>query len=357
MKSRAEKERDWPEFMQSTVSYSTVAYLFLFFRNIKRMFNMVLLDIVVAEKLEKGEIEHSMTPDQVDETRHFIMLTALSRLMVMLETLFAVGSTLITKPRVQIDLGETLTRYNSGAIKEFAAKVRAAPPMWDLLCFPDLDVVAAGGGLSPPEKSLLAKILDESVNYFHGLFMELAEFHTVNEIAYNKFKHGLPLIVAAKGPGDLPSVTYAFDRRREPPEIVCLQVRPPVEGWFNAVTIVPYSPQTFEKYRDLLKKIELVVKQIVNNIWLWISNCGEDYVPLVVFNNRWESNIVVARELQNIEAVPLSEVIGKIVAGMNLTSPGISTWELKFDSPADLEKLKMCFSAHAAATLYAGDPS
>jgi len=125
--------------------------------------------------------------------------------------------------------------------------------------------------------------------YIKLIMTHYTSFYDEHRIAYNKFKHGLSVVVGLKpkiSGYDSPAV-LVMDMQNKVESLRCryLQARntlPDEYRWFNTLSIIAIREKTFEKYSEILADLKTLVQGIDDNHFVRGTNCGTDYMPKAI---------------------------------------------------------------------------
>jgi len=283
-----EKKRRASDFVNKELTWAGYTSIQLFFFNVKTMISLIELEGVMLKKVEMGEIKHNMPDDYLLRVKHFILLDALAKTMMLVEGVLALCAGLSECNPSRQKISHQMARYKKKQINAFIKHFKNNEvDLWKMAAFPNLDKLQDNCGLTVEEKENIRKLFDNSCNALRNTLNAIIDFYEKNEILYWKFRHGLSIIAGFKlvsQPIDvLPSILWAIDRLSKKPSSICLEATdllPPELRWFNTISILPYSAKTFQHYSSILSDLRNLARYIINNQILWAINCGEDYFPM-----------------------------------------------------------------------------
>jgi len=306
---------DMDEFTQAGCRIAS-----LFVLNVKQIGHLIELSGIIIDKLEKGEIKHTMNKEQLLRMKHLILLDALARTIVIVEGTIALCSVLSQQSASMRDVAHCMTSYSQDKIDSFMKGLdRGKISIWRLAGFPELGELQKRCGLGSDERMLMHKLLENSCKAVQKALGDIVRFYQVNRVFHGKFKHGLTFLLGLTGglPQDesLSSVSVAFDRRNKaPPVYIPATSKPPVGyEWFNTMSILPYRQETFERINQTLSDTTKLVSYMVNNHLMRVVNQGECYLPYQKQpDGTWKLEIYVDKQLTQREQEEFDSIIKKI---------------------------------------------
>jgi len=283
-----EKKKRASDFVNKELTWAGYTSVQLFLFNMKTVISLIELERIMLKKVETGEIKHNMPDDYLLRVKHFILLDALAKTMMLIEGVLALCAGLSERNTSRKKISYQMARYEKKQVNAFIKHFKNNDvDLWKLASLPNLEKLQENCGLTAEEKENLRKLFDNSCNALRNALNAIIAFYEKNEILYWKFRHGLSIIAGFKlvsQPIDsLSSILWAIDRLPRKPSSTYLEATDllqPELRWFNTISILPYSEKTFQHYSSILSDLRDLARYIVNNQILWAINCGEDYFPM-----------------------------------------------------------------------------
>jgi len=196
-----QKRREFMAYLEREYSATAFYYLNLFGHNFLLCCDLIHLDGVTIKFLEEGKIEHTYPNDALNAIKGMIVLSALSKIMVLIESFLRMTDALGKDFK---KLPNEMLRYSSKrSLDTILDKAKngylSKDEIWRIFGFPHIEDLP----LSKEEKYLVEKVLDHSADQIRTFYERIAQFYDDHRIAYNKFKHGLSVIVGLE-----PTTTY-----------------------------------------------------------------------------------------------------------------------------------------------------
>jgi hypothetical protein len=281
-----EKRKNFNHFMRSKeFTLTTFSYLSLLSHNIGFISKLVRLHGLFYSRLENDD-QSVLSDESARAMKHFIHLDALSKVMMMLETLFGLALALLGEYK---DVPRKMMVYDQkridGLVRKLMQDTLTTEEIWRIIGFPSLDRLH----LSPVERETISKILVKSASDVREFLRRLAQFYVDHKSAYNRFKHGFSIIAGFESSDDQVGLAMVFDRKRR------LQGRffrvtegIRLEGfdWFNVINLVPDSQQAFNYYQEIADLAASMYLHIARNHLDYAYNLGEDYFPQAVISKQ-----------------------------------------------------------------------
>ena len=360
IQEKMEKSRQFIASPDFTVATHTV--LSLFNRNAQNLLHAVILEGVLLDKIEKGEIDTGLSPDILAETKSFVLLDGLAKIMMLIEGFFALCGTLSEPAKGHKSLPKTMAYYDMREVNDFTKRFKEQKiDIWRLFRFPEISELL----VDPEEAVFIERLFEDSCIALATNVAKLIEFYECNRIPYYKLKHGLSIIAGMrvtdpKGGNSPLLLTWALDRwENKDPPCLCHKAKdslmPEDLKWFDTISIIPYGPQTFKKHSEIMFLLRTMIEHLTFNHLDWASNCGKDYFPM-----KWTSEtqchplIYLPRKLEGADQRLYDQVVLKIRGNMNLARK-----DYKFDfkiSTEVMEKIFNSFEKNQVATIR-GQPS
>jgi len=358
-----EKREKALDFVTSEFTWASYTSLNLFSLNVQNMIHLIELTGIVLTKIEKGEIEHTMSDDQLLRMKHLILSDSLAKLMMIVEGVLALCSALSDLGARKRDIAHRMMWYAQEQIDAFIERFeRNRVSIWKIAGFPDLAKLQRNCGLTNSERRLIWELFQDSCAVIRKALKEIIDFYQNNRIIYGKFKHGLTILlgfkVGSQGGDDIPStVSLALDHRSHEPPSICVRAvgqLPPEYQWFNTISILPYWKATFEKYSGIMSDIRKMVTYIANNHLLWAENCGEDYFPLERQpDGKWVPTIYATKSLTQEQQTTYESIIQKITANMYYVANRLFNFQLNLKDKS-LKMILECLQRDQVATIFFG---
>jgi hypothetical protein len=357
MNIQEKKERSRQFIASSEFTVATHTVLALFNRNAQNLLNTVTLEGILLDRIEKGEIDTGLAPDVLAETKSFVLLDGLAKIMMLTEGFFALCEALSNPKKGYKSLPETMARYDMREINDFIRRFKGKEiDVWNLFRFPKISELL----IEPNEAVFIEKLFRDSCKVLETNIFKLIEFYECNRIPYYKLKHGLSIMAGMKvtGPkeGNFPSLLiYALDRweNKDPP---CLchkskdSLMPEDLKWFDTISMVPYWVNTFKKHSEIMFLLRTMIEHLTSNHLDWASNCGKDYFPM-----KWTSEtqchplIYLPYKLEGSDQALYDPVVQKICNNMNLAR---KDYNFGFNIPNEImEKIFNSFEKNQVATI------
>lgn len=282
-----EKRKRFKDFMRSDLfTLTTFAYLNLVSNNIKLMVDLIRLEGVLYDKVEKCEISYSGSEEARTSIKHLIHLDALSKIMMILETFFALAQALLGDYK---DISAKMMKYHQRNIDKFVREIIKKRldkgQIWKIAGFPSLEKL----NLNMGEEDAVAKVLERSANDIADFLRRLAQFYLDHKSLYNRFKHGFSMMVGFQNPQDKIGIAMALDRKTNfQGRFLRATEGLLLEGldWFNLLSLLPHTSPTFEYYSKILNDLTLVPYEMIQNHLSYGYNLGEDYLPQKIISER-----------------------------------------------------------------------
>lgn len=315
--------------------------------------------MALHEKIERGEFQTGLTEDFLSETKQFLYMDALAKIMMLIEGLLALSDAISDPAKGYPKIAETMASYRDSANLAFIGKFRAQQiDLQRLAGLPDLNKLS----MTQSEKDIIMKAFEETEMVFERLLNVVITFYECNSIPYNKFKHGLSLIPGMKLKNPQQQITAslltALDRRSRAPSCTTIETReslvPPQVGWFNILCFVP-SPQ-IEIYESIITPLRSVISYITGNHLFYAVNCGEDYFPGELGDGKFTPKLLLLPGSPFGQAPgkeQLEPIIKKILENMNMPSMKFH-FDLSF-SQEIIAKLLESFQAHGSALIWSSE--
>jgi hypothetical protein len=178
-----EKINKWQEFMQSKeFGRETWIVLTLLGFNLINVIRTIELDNVVIKKVETNEIKHTFNPRTKLRIQQHVMLDSLSKLLVVIETIFALC---IGLRRGYQYVPSTLAYYDIDQTRSFIERLRKKNlNVGTILGLPKIENLS----LDKNEKKLVGSIFAQMTKVTLQAMIRMAEFYDKYRIIYGKSK-------------------------------------------------------------------------------------------------------------------------------------------------------------------------
>lgn len=351
------------EFIRKRFTESAFTELALFDRNAQSLVNVVRLEMMVHDKLERKEIETGLSDELLLEVKQFLYIDALAKIMMLIEGLLAMSDAISDPGKGYAKISEAMISYRDPSILKFISRFRAKQvDLWKLAGLPALEKLP----ITAQEAADLKVAFQESVTIFEEFLTIVVNFYECNMIPYNKFKHGLSLIAGMqlKDPQQrtVAHVLTALERTRKGrvPSCTCYQTTerlvPPDIGWFNTLCFVP-SPQR-EKYESIINSLLSAISFIAGNHILYALNCGEDYFPLKMGPDGTPVPFLLLPKnslfLAEYGKKQIEPIIKKVVANTNYSQKTTINFIVTI-TDEKMRKILECFREHASALIWSSE--
>lgn len=342
-----------PEFTETTFSV-----LVLFHGNVANLTRAFSLEALLLDKLDKGEIDHRLPSDILDQVKGFILLDGLAKIMMLAEGFFALVSALSDKKRGYRGVPKAMANYRQGYIDDFIERFQKGKvEMYKLAGFPEVDRL----NLTQQDKEFISRLLNDSSSHLGEIIEDIITFYQCNRIPYNKLKHGLSVLSGFRLSGSrkrelAPSWVVALHHSGvEGPPCAHLKattsIKPNELEWYDTIAIIPYERATFERQSAVLRNLLVLIEHIIRNHLDRASNCEEDYFPAVRRPDGSHGAIILPYRLEGKDKERFDRIVMKILRNMNL--PEYST-SRRFNFTEELiEKIERCFAQNQVATVWA----
>jgi len=238
---------------------------------------LVALDGVVVRYLDEGKISHNYPDGPLQKLKHLIQLSALSKLSMLVETLFGLADSLRGAP---MDVPTRMMTYEdaNNFARHTIGKHFPTNEVWRILAYPDPSQLP----LDRNERRVVRGVLEQSCSVVRLAFTRLGHFLLDNGVAYAKFRHGLSIIPGLEGPANWKSVMAIFDRKTAVigrHKTVEENFLPDPISWFNVVSLVPHDPDCWNIYSQRLNDLRMLHNEIVQNQLTRTFNPDDIYLP------------------------------------------------------------------------------
>jgi hypothetical protein len=354
-----EKKKSQSDFIHNKFTENAFTELLLFARNSRALINVIRLELILHEKTGSDAFLTGLIDPFPSETKQFLSLDALGKIMMLIEGLLVVSDTISDEAKGYRKLAEAMASYKHRTILAFIERFRTKKvDLQRLIGLPEIDKLL----ITPSEKDEISgafKEIEKAVEQFLSLIIN---FYECNLIPYNKFKHGLSLIPGMKLNNSeqqtIASVLTALDKKDKAPSCLAFETKerlmPPELGWFNTMCFVP-SPQ-IEIYEAIITQLNALIPYITNNHLYFAANCGEDYFPVELSDGNFKPRLLLppgSPYLQGDADRRLTPVILKITKNMNMPILQVS-FNLNFSSDK-IAKILKSFQDHGSALIWSSE--
>jgi len=355
IQEKRERSRQFIASSEFTVATHTV--LALFNKNAQNLLNAVSLEGVLLDRIEKGEIDTGLPPDVLIETKSFVLLDGLAKIMMLAEGFFALCDAMSNPAKGYKSLPTTMARYDTREVNDFIRRFKDKKiDVWNLFRFPKISELL----IEPNEAVFIRRLFKDSCKALEATIFKLIEFYECNRIPYYKLKHGLSIMAGMKvaGPkeGSYPSLLiYALDRwENKDPPCLCHKTKdslmPEDLKWFDTISMVPYWANTFKKHSEMMFSLRTMIEHLTLNHLDWASNCGKDYFPMKwTSETQCHAQIYLPYKLEGADKELYDQVVQKISNNMNLAR---KDYNFSFNIPGEvMEKVFTSFEKNQVATI------
>ncbi len=334
-------------YLEREYSTTSFYYLNLFAHNFALCCDAVLLDGVTIKFLEEGKIKHTYPAGALKSLQHMIVLSALSKIMVLIESFFRVTDAL---SREYKKLSSKMLEYYqsdslNGVLDKAKNSTMGKDTIWRVFGFPRVEDLP----LSYYEKKIVEVVLNHAIEHIETFYRSIARFYDNHRIAYNKFKHGLSVLVGLE-----PKTTFldnplilVMDVQKKIDKIRCECLKgklklPDEYGLFNAVSVIPVREATFNEFSGILADMKGLVQAIADNHFVRGINCGIGYLP---------KNIHTAKDFPKGVFRNFQKIADEKIAPITyLMQPPTFKFELDFGKPLS-ESLRAQLEKENVATI------
>jgi hypothetical protein len=354
-----EKRKLQSDFIHNNFTENAFTELLLFARNSGALLNLIRLELTLHEKIERDEFPTGLIDPFLSETKQFLSLDALAKIMMLIEGLLVLLDTVSDEAKGYSKIAKAMASYKPRSIYSFIARFKNRQVnLRRLVGLPEVDKLL----ITKSEKDEIRGAFNEIEKSVAQFLNFIIGFYECNSIPYNKFKHGLSLIPGMKlnNPEQhtITSLFAALDRKDKAPPIVAIETRerlaPTELGWFNVICFVP-SPQN-EIYEAIIAQLTALIPYITNNHLFFAANCGEDYFPVEVSDGKFKPRLLLAPGslyLQKEADERLTPIILKITRNMNMPTFQV-TFNLNFSSEK-IAKILKSFQSHGSAVIWSSE--
>jgi len=342
-----QKKSQFMGYIESEYSTTSFYYLNLFAHNFALCCDVVLLDGVTIKFLEEGKIKHTYPPEVLKSLQHMIVLSALSKIMVLIESFLRVTEALSKNYKTLPS--RMLEYYSPDSLNKVLDKAKyetwEKDEIWRVFGFPYTEDLP----LTQDEKDVAEKVLNHGVELIKTFYKSIARFYDDHRISYNKFKHGLSVVVGLE-----PTTTIldnplilVMDVHKKINRIRCNcligKLKLPGEyELFNAISVIPMREATINEFSGILADMKGLVQAIADNHFVRGINCGIGYLP---------KNIHTAKDFPEDIFKTFQKIADEKIAPMTyLMQPPTFKFEIDFGKPLS-ESLRIHFEKENIATI------
>lgn len=343
----SEYKRDkFIDYLKSEYSVTSFYYLQLFVHTFKLCTDLVVLDGITIKFLDEGKIKHDYKEDALLALKHMLILSALSKIMVLIESFLSISDSLLFAYK---EVPKKMLRYRQINIDNFINKIKKG-----LLTKIDIQTIYGFPNVSDlplkdKEKFLIEEVLNHSAEHILTFYKRIVKFYDNHRRPYNKFKHGLSIISGLKpvsSKDDYPMIA-TLDRCEDVAKmkggyIPSDKIFPAEYGWYNLITLIPYRDETFNAYNDILSDLKKLVSVLSENHLIRGFNLGTNYLPKI---------IPTSKEFSDEKFKKLRKIADtKIYPKMYDPAPPTFQFELTFNDPV-LTELRNHIKINNIATI------
>lgn len=342
---------------------TTWASMYMMRRSVHTMLNAIRAESGYIKRLETisdGDLPSNAL--EREELRNFLQLDVISKLMMLIETTFALSDALSAKGS---EVPRKLAYYGLGVIERFQRLLQDPSSnsrimLARILALPSPSKFSIG----TTEREAMQWLTDGTCKNFSARLMAWASFYRNHSIAYNKLKHGLSLTTGYHVRDETGvdakqfSLSFAYDRVGErkrplPTNIVYMSGQIHEGAWFDTINIIPFSEENLNLYVNLATEIDNWIGYIVDNQLTRAENADETYLPgryapdkkaytVIYMCNQNESG----RDLGS-----LRDFFQNIIKEMYINPDRTSLIEFFFSNDKAAPKLLSIFKAWNSATI------
>ncbi len=299
-----EYKRDkFMDYLKSEYSLTTFYYLQLFIHTFKLCIDLVVLDGVTVKFLDEGKIKHDYKKDDLLALKPMLILSALSKIMVLIESFLSISDSLLSDYK---KIPKKMLRYRQNNIDNFIEKIKKGlltkSDIWTIYGFPNVDDFP----LQDKEKSLVKEVLIHSTEHILTFYKKIVKFYDNHRRPYNKFKHGLSIISGLKSlssKDNYPLIAtldrYGDITKMRGDYVLSDRILPKEYEWFNSITLIPYRDETFNAYNDILSDLKRLVSVLSENHLIRGFNLGINYLPKTISTSK-EFSVKKFKKLRKI---------------------------------------------------------
>jgi len=245
--------------------------------------------------------------------------------------------------------GRMLEYYSPGSLNKVLDKAKyenwEKDEIWRVFGFPRTEDLP----LTKDEKDVVEKVLNHGVKTIKTFYERISRFYDDHRISYNKFKHGLSVVVGLE-----PATTIldnplimVMDVQKKIDKMRCNCLKgelklPDEYGLFNTISVIPMCDATYIEFSDILDVMKGLMQAIADNHFVRGTNCGIDYLP---------KNIPTAKEFPEDVFKRFQKIANEKIAPMTyLMQPPTFKFEIDFGKPLS-ESLRIHFGKENVATI------
>jgi len=278
----ATKQMKWKQFKVTDLGEESYVSMVFFASNILYIDRLLILEGVFLDDFEKGKLEPQIPPDQRLKIVQAGQMDALSKIMIMMESMFVtIGTFKNDKKKLSLKLQEYRPQYVWKVVNDILDEKFSIADYWKIMGFPDTKKL----GLIPLKASLVEKMLNEIVKEYVEMIRWLATFYEQHSRLYTKFKHGLSIRFGYKkqipeigGPKEL---LMAFDSRHlnRTNRRTIIPIRTSATGSKPSIIVSKTDDSVWEKYSKAMSYTRKAILFIVKNNMVRLQNCNEKFIP------------------------------------------------------------------------------
>lgn len=318
-----EKKKQWELFKNSDkFGHSTYFVLGIFQLNTKIILNTIRVYDILATKLEE-KINFEMSQKGILGIKHQITLDLVGKLMSLIE------STLMLFHAVSKGYSEIptiITYYPTSMLDQVIDDfIEKKYNMRKILGLAELEKL----NLDNDERKILSICYQETGKDIENRLKEWAEFYKKLRIIYGKSRHGLSYLMGIgkelQSFNDIPnyedSLIVAFDRKDKsklPPNTIAIDPKNEKKNdpWFDIQSWLKIKKTYFNSVGKILHEMEEIIPYVIENHLLYAENCGEDYLPIKIHENRIDYGVFYGSKQNDEDEKTLSKISERIGKNM-----------------------------------------
>jgi len=274
------KQTKWKQFKVNDMGEESYAAMVFFASNILYIKSLLILEGAFLEDFEKGKLEPQIPSDQRLKIVQTGQMDALSKIMMMIESMFVtIGTFKDDKRKFSQQLSEYSTKDVWKVVNDILNGRFSITDLWRIMGFPDTTNL----GLSSVEISLVEKMLNGILNEYAETITWLATFYEQHSRLFDKFKHGLVIrfgyekqIAEIEGPNEL---LMAFDQKPLGNRRTVIPIRRLTKTSQPRIIVSTSDTSVWEKYSKAMSYTRRIVLFIIKNNMVRLQNCNDIFIP------------------------------------------------------------------------------
>jgi hypothetical protein len=335
---------------------ATWSSLFIIRRSVYTMVNAIKAESAFVKQLEAFQSDLPKEPLEKEELRDFMQLDVIGKLMMLIETVYALSDALSTS---KCDVPGKMAFYGPGIVLRFLQRVErndGKAILARVLALPNSTDLP----IEDNERIALAHLSVKTCETFLESLRDWAHFYANHSTIYNKLKHGLSLSTAlhVKDENGVEvkdfSLSFAYDRvgkRSIPPNSLFVSGQLFEGKWFDTVNIVPFSENNLTLYIKIASEIDEWTGYIIDNQMTWAENCGKVYLPGRLSLQEKSYRVSYRCKESGDVLVDLRSVFQKIVKQMYINSNRSNLMTFMFSTDKSVPKLLSVLNTWHSATI------